>query len=72
MNLKAKAKQVWPGLSQSEMNTVLWACTTYPVGDEDRVLGELRQAFIKSGGDVWHALNQADEARTAAMMQHGR
>lgn len=72
MTLLQRAKQIWPGLSATEMDTVLWACTTYPEGSEGEVLAALKDAYTKSGGDVWQALNQADEQRTANMIQRGR
>lgn len=72
MSLLQRAKAIWPGLSTTEMDTALWACTTYPMGSDDEVLAALKDAYRKSGGDLWQALNQADAQRTANMIALGR
>lgn len=67
--LQQKAKQIWPGLSANELDTALWSLTTYPTGNESLILSDLKTAYNKSGGDLWQALNQADEERTARMQR---
>jgi hypothetical protein len=57
-----QAKRIWPGLSDKDMSIVLWSLTKYPMGDQDEVLADLRNAYEKSGGDFLQALHQADLA----------
>lgn len=59
-----QAKQVWPGLNAQEIALVLWVLTKYPLEDPEDSLRALKNAYERSGGDLLHALNQADEERT--------
>jgi hypothetical protein len=62
MTFLQRAKQIWPGLSEKDMSIVLWSLTTYPMGDQEEVLRDLKDAYSKSGGDFLQALHQADQA----------
>jgi len=65
MTIQVRAKQIWPGLSNQELDIVLWSCTTFPSGNEDDILAVLKDAYLKSGGDLLQALHQADQTQTA-------
>jgi hypothetical protein len=62
MTVLQRAKQVWPGLSESDLKIALWSLTTYPSGKETDVLDALRSAYIESDGNLLQALQRADEA----------
>jgi len=64
MTLKLKAKKIWRGLTDIEMDSVLWGCTNYPIGDEQEVLAALKDVYERSGGDLLIALNEADQQRS--------
>lgn len=69
MSLMQRAKQIWPGLSESDMKIALWSLTTFPSGKDEEVLAALRDAYSKSGGDLLQALHQADEAQSKAAIE---
>jgi hypothetical protein len=69
MTLEQRAKAVWPGLNTQELNLALWACTTYPTGDEATILADLQKANHDSGGDLWLALHKADLVVSAKIGQ---
>lgn len=62
-----KARRIWPGLSASDLDKVLWSLTTFPVGNPEDVLRDLRDAYVKSGGDFLQALYMADEERNRSI-----
>jgi hypothetical protein len=62
MNLFQQAKKVWPGLTETELDTLMWACTEYPEGLPEDVLRDLKSVYEKSGGDLMQALHQQDLA----------
>lgn len=64
MTIQQRAKEIWPGLNSQEINLALWTCTTYPTGNGEDILLALKNAYEKSGGDLWIALHQADQQRT--------
>lgn len=65
----ALAKRIWPGISSNEADVLLWSCTTYPVGSDTEVEHALKDAYMKSGGDVFQALVLADQELTAKQTQ---
>ena len=70
-HLLQRAKKVCPGLTEVEIDVLMWACTEYPEGRPDVILAALKDAYETSGGDLLQALNQADEQRTARMLRRG-
>lgn len=64
MTLKLEAKKIWRGLTDKEIDILMWACTEYPEGPPDGVLAALRDYYERSGGDLLQALTLADQART--------
>lgn len=68
MTLKRRAREVWPGLNDKEIDIVLWSCTTFPVGSDNEVLAALRDAYSKSDGNLLAALEAADRERSQAQV----
>lgn len=50
------AHDVWPGLTDADISTLLWQCTNYPLGTIDEVEREFIALRDQSGGDVLRAL----------------
>ena len=65
IDLTQEARKTWPGLSSADLNIALWSLTTFPMGEPDEVLRALKDAYLKSGGDLLQALHQADQTQTA-------
>lgn len=66
MTLLQRAKGIWKGLTDKEVDILMWACTEYPEGPPEDVLADLKDAYEKSGGDLLQALHQADLSRSRA------
>lgn len=60
-NLLKHAAATWPGLCQNDLKLMLSLVTTYPMGKEDAILRDLRDAYNKSDGNFLLALEQAEE-----------
>lgn len=51
----------WDGLSDSDVSTILWCCTSYPLGTLEEVEAEFVAIRDRAGGDLVKALEQAAE-----------
>ena len=64
MNLFERAFAVWPGVSDTDMDLLLWNTTSFPCGNDDHIIDQLERAHASSNGNVTKAVCDAiDEVR---------
>lgn len=49
----------WPGLTDSDVSTLLWQCTAFPNGDVDQIEREFVAIKARAGGCLQRALEMA-------------
>lgn len=67
MTWNEMVRRLWPGISEEDVNDLLWGATCFPFGDVRTTVKQLLQAKRAGRGNVSAALAFADEQMNEAM-----
>jgi RNase P/RNase MRP subunit POP5 len=70
MNWVELVQRHWPNLDQEAASMLLWSATCFPMGDADTIEQQIKEAYIKSHGDVGLAIAQVEDEMYEEFKKH--